>query len=855
LNIEQQITAALAGRAAQRDFVDNLTMSWEGLADSFTALVSSAADLTRAAAVARPPDDAHAGVFADLGRYLDGHADWRERASAVSTRLGESAGLVRVLRQRVQRETVNIGVIGMTGAGKSTLLRKLSGLGEEHIPSNRIKSSTATPSRIFHEWGSGPGRAVLNLHTWKSFREEFLVPLHRQAKLNEPVPSSLDDFRRTSYDATKVPAGQAGAGRYYDRLRRAHDSLRSYESLLRGGTEEIALDRLRPFVAYPADDNSRDCPYHAVRSVNIFCEFPQVGAVSLGLVDLPGTGEAGLDVHGRFLADLQNDTDLLFIVKRPSKSPATDQDWNAAQLADDAAAGVRRDDFAHQVVNRDADLLGEFFDHALAVAEKDGERLGIDVHVCDIQTSPPREVTQAILEPILGHLAKRLAYMDQDAIKFVLTDIGDLVMQVRSFTSELASRIDTWQTRLPDEEQRRRIRVRALKNQVSLELDRVRDAYDKMYEFGEQIAELHQEIERAGQEIRKWLADGLGAGSTDEWLEKFRAALSGRDKGHELDRQYNNARKQVVMVFDRIDGSLKLAVERLWGEVADALRRKLTEKIVPVGPGSHTVLTQFAATAREDEARTVAESTERLLALRADYGSIFLRVGRPVVRKIEWAEDEQDGRTAKVAAAVVGGVTTDAVGAAFGPGIGAAAGQVAGAAAGGAASAVARERQRQKEAGEGKWWQQAAAEAPPPARKPDQSAPQPSAPAPGRPRDGDPPAAGKHPEATKWHRRLTATVEEVSSELEREFHAEARRTLRVLAAAVDLFKDTATASPEIEVEYERLCSRAQREIWPAEFGEASTTVIADMVSLRQRAVETKAAASRVESLVTQARQL
>jgi len=45
---------------------------------------------------------------------------------------------------------------------------------------------------------------------------------------------------------------------------------------------------------------------------------------------------------------------------------------------------------------------------------------------------------------------------------------------------------------------------------------------------------------------------------------------------------------------------------------------------------------------------------------------------------------------------------------------------------------------------------------------------------------------------------LTDTIEQVTRELEPEFHAEAQRTLRVLAEAVDLFKDTATSTPDVE---------------------------------------------------------
>lgn len=814
MSIEEQITAALTGRAAQRPFADGLSSNWDRLTNSFTVLASSAAELARAASTTSPPDARHAAIFSDLDRYLAGSADWQQHAAALRKRLDECAERVRVLHKRVNRQTVNIGVIGVTGAGKSTLLRKLSGLGQEHIPSNRFASSTATPSKIFHESGSGQGRAVLHLHTWESFRDEVLRPLHKKAKITGPVASSIDDFRRFQYREGVVPEGDAGAERYLRRLRLAQESLPSYVALLRGGVEQIGLDKLRAFVAYPSEENSRDRPYHAVRSVDIFCEFPQVGAVRLGLVDLPGSGEAGLDVHGRFLTNLRNDTDLLFIVKRPTQARGNEQDWDVAQLADDAAAGVRRNDFAHLVINRDTDLPRDNFEWDAARTTTDAGQLGIDVRACDIERTPGREVTQAILVPILDHLARRLREMDRDAIAFVLTELADLAAQARSLADELVRQVDSWQRNLPDEEKQHRIRVLALKNQLGWELGQVVKAYDELHRSGEPMAELHQEVERAGHAVRQWQAAGLGYGSTEDWLDSFEKAIVGGAVGHELDRRYNDARKHAVEEFSRIDASLKLAIDRIWGEVGTALRNKLKKTLVPAEPDNSAALEEFAAIAEKGRAKTLADATRRLLALQADYGSIFLRVGRPIVRNIKWYEDDQDtavSASGQGASAAIPAEVADDLPWYADPGTIQAVGSAAQAVTG--------------------------------------VGPIPSAP------PVDDPMARKYPEACKWHRRLSETVDRVTGELEREFHTEAQRTLQVLAAAVDLFKDSTTTEPEIEVEYQRLCEPVQREIWPSDFGEAAAYVTAEMAALRQQAIDTDTVVSAVVALVNQAQQL
>ena len=831
MSIEEQITAALDSRAVQRPFVEDLASNWDALANSFETLTSAAKDLAHAAGSARAADTEHTAVFGELDRFLNGRADWQQRAAKLSGQLKECAERVRVLQTRVTRQTLNIGVIGVTGAGKSTLLRKLSGLGLDQIPSNQYTSSTATPSKIFHESGADAGRAVLHLHTWDSFREEVLVPLHKQAMLPQQAPSSIDDFQRFDYDQASVPPGQAGAERYLIRLRKAHDSLDSYRALLRGGTEEISLDRLRAFVAYPPDEASGNRPYHAVRSVDIFCRFPEVGAVRLGLVDLPGSGEAGLDVHGRFLAGLRNQTDLLFIVKRPSKSPASEQDWIAKQLADDAGAGVRLQDFAFQVINQDASLPLQFYKEGLARAIREGGGLAGEILECDIEGTLSAGVIQAVLMPVLKHLAVRLADMDHAAVMFVLSGmpgapgipgLTDVAADMQSLAAELTGQIDTWQRKLPDEVVRQRDRVWRLRNDIGARLRDVVRTYDQLYDSGEPIVELRQEITRSGEAVRAWVAAGLGEKSTEDWLAMYDKAR-GPHEGHERDRQYNNARMEIIDQFSKIDASLGLAIQRLWGEVAAALRAELKETIVPGGADNEAVLREFADIAGEVEARTLREATERLLDLQKDYGNIFLRVGRPIVRKVTWQDEEN--AAASTAAAVARGVAEG----------------VSSAVIGGAPADIP-------------WWQEDDSGGPAGLAEPVKQAVNGLIGAMTTLADDDP-AAKKYPEAAKWHRRLTATIDRVTGELEQEFEKEAKRTLTILAAAADYYRDTMTTTKGTEVEYERVSNLAPGEIWPEDYGKDAANVTADMTTLRQQGASAEAAAKHVAALIDQARRL
>jgi GTPase SAR1 family protein len=106
-----------------------------------------------------------------------------------------------------------------------------------------------------------------------------------------------------------------------------------------------------------------------------------------------------------------------------------------------------------------------------------------------------------------------------------------------------------------------------------------------------------------------------------------------------------------------------------------------------------------------------------------------------------------------------------------------------------------------------------------------------------------------------WYNTLRSTTETVTQELVKEFHAEAQRTLLVLAAAIDLFKDSATSTHLVEREFEELCRPAQRDIWPSDFGSEAARVAAELAALRQQSLDVSAAADQVTVLAAQASRL
>ena len=111
------------------------------------------------------------------------------------------------------------------------------------------------------------------------------------------------------------------------RLLDAQRSLDTYEPLLTGGVKQVALGDLRSYVAYPTKydldaEKATGAPsnraYIAVKSVKIFCPFPRLEGVKIGLVDLPGLGEIGASVADMHLHGLEDGVDQIFPIMRPT---------------------------------------------------------------------------------------------------------------------------------------------------------------------------------------------------------------------------------------------------------------------------------------------------------------------------------------------------------------------------------------------------------------------------------------------------------------------------------------------------------------------------------------------------------
>lgn len=813
IDVRASIEAALRRRREQRDAIEDLYGDWLQLEESVGILAAAITNSTG----------------------IDG-SRFREDILALREKIAGRSPDMKAITERFRRETVNIGVIGRARAGKSTLLRTITGLRENVIPTGDNDPTTAARSRIRH--APGQEKAKLTLYTWNEFRDRYLAPLHKDAGCTDPVPATPEQFLACRYRQLLDSSRGRGPGRptmlnqeYLERLCIAQDSFGSYRDLLTGRERTRTISRLselEPFVAYPKDKRSKVRPYHAVRDARIYCGFQATDVTDLVLVDLPGAGEAAVDIDRQFLEDLKNEVDVLLQVKCPAPTEAYigDEDWKILDLSDAAGMGVDRSDFLTFVIN---DRPGVTDPGAIEnVRQQAGEitaRNGVQLRIGNVNKLS--DVRDQILGPVLEQLALRLAEMDRTAARTQIESALLVADEAAALADRLAAEVGEQARHLPDEGMALKLAAKSLRGAVGRRLRALCDEYDRKAALHAPVQELDQAITAARERLMKWSNDGFGMGSVQAWLTEAEGMMS-VDPGETRDDQCTQARRMIREEFGGIDSSIEGAIVRLHVSVADRLRNGgLPAHMVPADGRPLETLRE-----RTGQLPALRSALDDLLGVRTSYGSIFLRVGGPIVKHVRPVYGTIEGQPGSGAPEGSAGGTSGAEasdsGSSFwrtGRALGMLAAQHTGTTgAAGALGAVHPAAATAVAAA-----QVAAAVVPLAAghiwRSPYE----------------DDTAAG-------LHAALMNAFHEAVTQIEDRMRAEATRLTEVLAAAVEQFFDEFVRTPEVDYEWELLCGPVKAELWPELFGSGATDVAAELRRVSDAASSSATAARDIRAL-------
>lgn len=627
--IARRIDEALEGRRAHRHDVEVMCARLETLETEFSQIVTGVRGLADLPGDSGPARSVRSGV---RDAFLAGQ--WGETyTSAVRDELRAVLAAARVIQKRIGRDVVNLGVVGMMKAGKSTLLRSISGLDKDVIPSEELGATTAALSRIVNDRAT---MARLVLHTWSSFRAEYLAPLHAAAKLG-PAPQTIEEFAGYHYPQPgELTDDKQSERQFLSKLREAQESLPSYRDDLGRNTKDVAFGQLRPYVAYPRQGEPADHrPYHAVREVYIYTPLPDVPDAKIGLVDLPGAGEAGLMVDAQYLRRLHNDVDLILMVKAPGDGTfdMTEADWRVVDLAKDARCGVPMEFFFIAVLNKkfgSGDVAAtKNFDYArdkvAAALTPTGVRI-IEANLAD-----PQEARRDVLMQVLTHLAGHLHAMDQAAMGSVLAAVRDVTGKVADYLAALLQATARWKGSVGDQDIQLRIEAAGLAKTLGADLRGLARRYHAEAVANDPDTPMVQAIDDAEKVVRDWLPAFLGAGELEREMEH--GFLRG------VETSYREARMRIGDAYGAIRPSLTASTARLYLDIATVLRTRLTARLVP-DPTVPDALRRLEQDARGRGALIVANALVELMQLDEGYGNAVLRVGRPLIRRVQRDEPQ-----------------------------------------------------------------------------------------------------------------------------------------------------------------------------------------------------------------------
>ncbi len=611
-DIASKVAAVIAARRNRLPQIQAEIQQWRRADEAVVALDRALVELCGYAKT--PPE-----IVDQLGQLRV-----RDVRPAITTTLEQ---LARV-ESRVGRTTLNLGVSGSARVGKSTLLQSISGLDDAQLPTGSGIPVTAVRSRIYHV--PGRRRAVLELHTFDTFRNAHLQPRHAKVGLDE-APAELAEFRAWQYPkAGELADSEPLRDTFLSDLRDIHDALWSYEDLLNrnGRSLELTgdeLDRLREYVAYPTvDERKTGNParrYLAVRDARIECAFSHVDVGAVGILDLPGLGDLAIDAERHHVAGLQHDVDLVVLVKRAEEGIAFwgDADLKALKLLDEARGFVsRRRDFVFIVLNlgdAPATLVGSLRDDVLRRVNEGQD--GLHYRVLEVDAKDISDVSERVLEPVLQHLVERLPVMDgeilagtraqanavRDELVGLAMDVKAALRQVRGLTAGAAENLYE--------------RARELHKSLAVTLHTLlADLRDRATSHDPAYANA---VEGVYHEVLGWIRNGLGVGHREWCADALRSMIRDGGVGPCATEELSRVRVEISRQYTALDLFFQERLEETWGQVAAGLAGELGGLLSDrSGREALVHLAELAGEAAEP-CQVMRASLAELLALRLDY--------------------------------------------------------------------------------------------------------------------------------------------------------------------------------------------------------------------------------------------
>lgn len=344
-----------------------------------------------------------------------------------------------LLKNRFDRDTINIGVIGRARQGKSRLLQSLTGLSTDEIPTGDRQHCTGVRSTIKHQPNVDTYGQIW-FHSANSFLTEIIAPYYEELSLGES-PIIIDDFASKPLPplSNKFP-DKAAAEAKYKHLQQYHRNFDRYRHLFQKQSPvNISKEEIREYVAQDTADGQRTYfNYLAVKEATIFCTFPNTDVGQIALIDMPGLGDTGIGDEARLIEILEKDVDLVLFVRmpRPMGDFWADVDVQLYDTATSALKALPLKQWSFLILNRTG-VDSPIGDNSIYCQDLEGDRKHQGLHFArciQANCADPEATNDRILDPVLNYLVNHITELDR---QYVSSCQESLLQLQQATTTEL----------------------------------------------------------------------------------------------------------------------------------------------------------------------------------------------------------------------------------------------------------------------------------------------------------------------------------------------------------------------------------------------------------------------------------
>ena len=353
------------------------------------------------------------------------------------------------LERRLNRNTLNIAVIGRARQGKSRLLQTITGLSTTEIPDGDGQFCTGVRSDIINE-DTDITYAIVNFLSESKFLSEKIAPYFEALREYKPeifsiTPTSLQEFKNIQLPSVssfeKYSDTQTAMKLHLQNLTELQSHAVQYEELLNGRPLRIKKEEIRKYVAQDDKDGNRIYFNHfAVDNVEIYCKFPKQDAGNLRLIDLPGLGDMHFGDVSRLINALKDQVDLVLFLSKPSNAGQSWGDvdidlYSKARSALGEKLPIER--WAFWVFNRDSRPAADNEKQCKMLQETIAQA---QIKVADtviVDCTDEKAVSEDLINRALEHLSKNIEQNDKEYAENLQSMLNTTVNDMRNFAEKI----------------------------------------------------------------------------------------------------------------------------------------------------------------------------------------------------------------------------------------------------------------------------------------------------------------------------------------------------------------------------------------------------------------------------------